>query len=100
LERGDPCRVRYAVVECELCDSEPLGPVILSVIDPLSQVLLNFGVGALRLSVGLGVVRCGRVAFHADHLVELRHEVGHELGPSVTCDLLGDSKVFEDVVSE
>ena len=66
--RVDPVVVR------KLGDGEPVHPVVLVVVDVQSEVLFQLLVDPLRLSVGLGVVRRGRVVLDAQEAVKVDRE--------------------------
>jgi hypothetical protein len=52
------CRVLTVVVS-ELCDGQPVGPVCLHIVHVQTEVLFQFLVDSLGLSVRLGVISSG-----------------------------------------
>src|ERR1700730_6773511 len=88
------------VVESKLRSRQPLGPIVLEVVNIRPEVHLDLLVHPLGLSIGLWVESGTQVRFHSNHGIELLHEPGHKLGASVTHNLVGDPMVTEHPVSE
>ena len=84
----------------ELCYRQSFIPIILALIYEESQELLDFLIHPLCLTIGLQVVSGGRCDPDFQQLAEAAREIRHELGPSVANDLLRESMVFPNMVSE
>ncbi len=72
-------------------------PVVLSFVDEELQVLLQFLVNSLGLSIGLGVVGCGRGYLNTQELEQLLHECSNELRTSIGDDLPQKAMKLPDV---
>jgi hypothetical protein len=66
-----------------------LVPVVLSPASIEAEVLLDFLVGALGLTVGLWMIGSGEVRFNAKAAEEGTGELGGELGSTVADDTKG-----------
>jgi hypothetical protein len=76
-------------VDDEFGHGEMLVPVVLLPASIEAEVLLDFLVGALGLTVGLWVIGGGEVRFNAKAAEEGAGELGGELGSLVTDDTRG-----------
>ena len=57
--------LRDCIVPDKLGNFDPFGPIVLSVIDVGSKVLIDLAVQLFRLSIGLGVEHIGHLPFNA-----------------------------------
>ena len=57
--------LRDCIVPDKLGNFDPFGPIVLSVIDVGSKVLIDLVIKSFRLSVSLGVERSGHLLFNA-----------------------------------
>jgi hypothetical protein len=78
-----------AGVDDEFGHGEMLVPVVLSPASIEAEVLLDFLVGALSLTIGLWVIGGGEVRFNAKATEEGMGELGGELGSTVADDTKG-----------
>ncbi len=93
------CRTVDSVVVRKLGKWQPIGPVVLSVVDEDSKVLFDFLVDSFSLSVGLWVKGRGRIQGDVEESVEFLHEFRDELRASVGDNDLGHSVFRVYVIS-
>ncbi len=72
-----------SIVVCELCEWEPIGPVVLSIVNKDSEVLFNFLVNSFSLTICLRMEGGRCVGHDVEESVKFLHELGDELGTSV-----------------
>ena len=75
LERRELCGGVLSVVNGELCQTEPIGPLSLFLHAKESQVLLNFSIHDLFLAICLRVMSCGEFWSDAESLAEVVHDL-------------------------
>ena len=63
--------LRDRVVPDKLGDFDPFSPFILSIIDVGPEVLIDFAIQSLCLSIGLRVERSGHLPFNAQQFIQL-----------------------------
>ena len=63
-----------------------------------TEVLLNFSIQSLGLTIGLGVIGCGQIGHELEQDVEVFHEGRDELRTTVRDDLLQSPMEFEGMV--
>jgi len=88
------------IIVGEFSYRQPFVPIVLALIYKESQELLNFLIDPLCLTISLRVVSSGHCDPDFQQLAETAHEIQHELGPSVTNDLLREPMEFPNMVSE
>src|SRR6202030_4599365 len=88
------------VVERELRCGQPLGPIILEVVNICLEIDLDLLVNPLHLPISLWVESSAWVHFHSNHGIELLHELGYKLGTPITHNLVRDPMFTEHPVSE
>jgi len=88
------------IIVGKLSYRQPFVPIVLALIYEESQELLDFLIDPLCMTIGLWVVSGGCHDPDFQQLAEAAHEIRHELGPSVANDLLRESMVFPNMVSE
>ncbi len=88
----------YPIVVGKLSDGNPFVPVVLQLVDEESKELFDFLVDSFGLSTGLWVVGCRGCDFDPKELAESLHEVGDELGSSITDDFLWEAMELPDAV--
>ena len=93
------CRVLPCVVD-ECCTGKPFYPIILMVIGENPEILFNFLVCSFRLTIGLGMIGGGEGSLDSDALVQFSRELGRELWSSIADDLVRQSSVGPDIVTE
>jgi hypothetical protein len=76
-------------VDDKFSHGEVLVPVVLSSASIEAEILLNFLVGTLGLTVGLWVIGGGEVRFNAEVVEEGAGELGGKLGSPVADDTKG-----------
>jgi len=86
------------VVVGELCQGEECVPIILSFSNKDPQILFQFLVNLFHLSVCLQVVGSRCCGFHSQQLVQLLHEGGNELQPTVRHNLPWKAMELPDVL--
>ena len=57
--------LRDHIVPDELGNFDPVGPIVLSITDVSSEVLVDFAIQSLCLSVSLGMECSGHLSFNA-----------------------------------
>ena len=72
-------------------------PVLLLIVDPESQILLQPLIGALRLSVRSWMIGGGDVLFDPQEPAQLFHESARKSGVPITDYFGGDSESGEDL---
>ena len=88
------------VVILEFRKRKQLGPVVLSLVDKETKVLLQFLVYPLCLTIPLWVVSCGSRQFNSENSIEFPSEFRNELGASIGHYLPRQPMVPPDVLEE
>src|SRR6202045_4213533 len=88
------------VVEHKLRCGQPLGPIVLEVVNICPEIDLDLLVNPLSLPISLLVESGAWVCFHSNHGIELLHEPGYKLGTLITHNLVRDPMFMEHPVSE
>src|SRR5579859_4866055 len=88
------------VIMAELCNFQPLCPVVLPVVDKCPEVLFHLLVNTLRLSICLWVVGCGCIGADPEESEQFSHVLGYKLRVSVMDDLPGKSMIPEHALSQ
>ena len=86
------------IVILEFSKRQQSDPIVLSLIGEQPDILLQFLVDLLRLSVSLGVVSGGSSKFHSDEPVEFPHELCYELRTMIRYNLSGQAVMLPDVL--
>ena len=68
FEGGFACRGVDSVVQGELGCGEERGPIILSLVYEVAEVLFDFLIDTFGLTIGLGVVGSGEAKLNPKHL--------------------------------
>jgi hypothetical protein len=71
------------VVVLELRKGEKVIPIILTLIDEDTEILLEFLIDSFRLAVPLGVISRGSCQFDSEESVQLLSELGNKLGATI-----------------
>ncbi len=100
LEQGLPHGSVDFVVICELCQRQPVCPIVLLMSHEDLEIGFCLLVHALCLAIGLRVVGCGGSQLNSEEGGELAGEVGHEGRSLVTDNLLWKSMVMPDMFQE
>src|ERR1700731_3079874 len=88
------------VVERELHCGQPLGPIVLEVINICLEIDLDLLVNLLSLPISLWVESGTWVHFHSNHGIELLHEPGYKLETPIAHNFVRHPMVMEHPVSE
>ena len=88
------------VVILEFRKRKQLGPVVLSLVDKETKVLLQFLVYPLCLTIPLRVVSCGSRQFNSEDSIEFPSEFRNELGAPIGHYLPRQPMVPPDVLEE
>ena len=97
-EGGISSRGVNFVVVGKLGHGEPVCPVVLSLIDEYSEILLYLLIHPFCLTVRDGVISRGRVSFDSQQCTEIFHESRYKLLASITNKLLGEPVMLKDIV--
>ena len=76
-------RYMYMIVVLELCHGQQIVPIVLPLIDKELQVLIQFLVDVLHLSISLWMPSSEGSQLHSQQLVEFPGEEYHKLGSMV-----------------
>ena len=99
VEWGDTGGVLHTAVVAELRNGQPIHPVILSMIDKKTKVLLHFLIEALCLPISLRMKRRRRKSLDAERVVQRLGELGDELGAAVADDAVLKAVMHPDPVA-
>ena len=88
------------VVILEFRQGEKVRPVILLLIDEYPEVLLQFLIDLLHLSIPLWVIGCGGRYLNPKYVVQLPSELRYELRTSVGDYLAGYAMEVPNVLDE
>jgi hypothetical protein len=69
-EGSDLCSRMGSVVVSKFGEGEQVDPVVLLIIDVYSEILFQYLVDPFGLTIGLGVIGCGEVAFDPEEFAE------------------------------
>ncbi len=78
-EQAFACGAVDPVVMRELCERQPIGPIVLSVVNKDAEVLLDLLVNSFGLAICLRMPGGRCVGHDVEQSVELLHELGDEL---------------------
>ncbi len=85
---------------CELCERQPVGPVVLSIVNGDTEIFLDLLVNSFGLAICLWMQGGRRVGHDIEESVKLFHEFGDELRSSVGDDDLWHAMLGIDVISQ
>ncbi len=86
------------IVVREFCERQPVGPIILSIVNEDSEILFDLLVNSFSLAIRLGMPGGRCVWRDVEQSVEFLHELGDELRASVGDDDLWHSMLRVDVI--
>ncbi len=84
---------------CKLREREPIGPVVLSIVNEDSEVLLDLLVNSFSLTICLGMEGGRCIGRDVEESVEFLHELGDKLRTSVQDDDLRHAVLGIDMIS-
>ena len=88
------------IVPDKLGNFDPFSPLILSIIDISPEVLVDFAIQSLCLSISLGVEHSRHLSFNAQQLIQLPQEVAHKDRSTVRDHSIRESMLTPDMVSK
>ncbi len=88
------------IVVCEFCERQPVGPVVLSIVNEDSEILLNLLVNSFGLAIRLRMPGGRCIWRDIKQSVKLLHELGDELRSSVADYDLRHAVLGVDVILE
>ena len=92
--------LRDRIVPDELGNFDPFSPIILSIIDVGPEVLVDFTIQSLRLSISLRVEHSGHLPFNAQQFIQLPQEVARKDRSTVGDYSTRESMLTPDMVSK
>jgi hypothetical protein len=97
-ERNLSSRGVDMIVVLKLRKGKEVIPIILTLVDEETEILLQLLIDSLRLSVSLGMISRGSRQFDSEEPVQLPSELGNELGATVRQHLFREAMMPPDML--